>query len=71
MKNIFLPLVAVFFCPLFSCENSRKNTPEDKAAIRTLLRRQVRDWNKDNTDAFMQAYWQSDSLTFIGGAGIV
>lgn len=42
----------------------------DSAAIQTLLRQQVSDWNKGDIDGFMQGYWRSDSLMFIGKSGI-
>lgn len=36
-------------------------------AIRALLNRQVDDWNAGDIEAFMQGYWQSDSLRFVSG----
>ncbi len=35
-------------------------------AIRAVLAQQVADWNSFNIDGFMQGYWKSDSLLFIG-----
>lgn len=32
--------------------------------IRTILDQQARDWNRGDIDAFMQAYWHSEDLTF-------
>jgi len=42
----------------------------DEAAIRNLLARQSADWNKGDIDAFMNGYWESDSLMFIGKSGV-
>lgn len=39
---------------------------EDETAIRNAMSEQVKAWNAGNIDAFMQAYWKSDSLLFIG-----
>jgi hypothetical protein len=42
----------------------------DSEAIKTMMLQQSKDWNAGNIDAFMQGYWQSDSLMFIGSKGI-
>jgi hypothetical protein len=43
---------------------------KDEAAIRKLLDRQSNDWNNGNIPGFMEGYWKSDSLMFIGKSGI-
>jgi ketosteroid isomerase-like protein len=45
-----------------------QQTPE--AAIRQLMQQQTDAWNRGNIPVFMQTYWQSDSLLFIGKNGI-
>ncbi|MBC3788710.1 YybH family protein [Spirosoma utsteinense] len=42
----------------------------DRRAILSILKRQTDDWNNGRIDKFMTAYWPSDSLTFVGKAGI-
>jgi ketosteroid isomerase-like protein len=42
----------------------------EEAQIRELLQTQTREWNKGNIEGFMQTYWKSDSLMFIGKNGI-
>jgi ketosteroid isomerase-like protein len=37
--------------------------------IRNLLEQQRLDWNKGNLEAYMQGYWKSDSLLFVGKNG--
>lgn len=39
---------------------------EEGNAIRAVLAQQVSDWNNFNIEGFMQGYWKSDSLLFIG-----
>lgn len=39
--------------------------------IDSLLQQQVRAWNQGDMDRFMQTYWDSDSLVFIGKSGII
>jgi len=48
----------------------RAQTPQDRRAILAVLDRQVADWNAGNVEAFMRGYWASDSLTFVGKAGV-
>lgn len=42
----------------------------DENLIRNLLSRQTEAWNCGDIDGFMQTYWQSDSLMFVGKEGI-
>ncbi len=41
-----------------------------KKEIQNLLEKQTNDWNLGQIDAFMEGYWKSDSLMFIGKNGI-
>jgi ketosteroid isomerase-like protein len=41
-----------------------------ESAIRQLMQQQTEAWNQGNIRAFMDTYWQSDSLLFIGKNGI-
>ena len=47
-------------------------TAQDKEAmqIRKLLAAQTESWNRGNIEGFMQTYWKSDSLLFIGKSGV-
>jgi len=60
-KILFL-LVAV---PLFAYSQSKEET-----AIKGLLAKQTDTWNQGNIEGFMQTYWKSDSLMFIGKTGV-
>jgi hypothetical protein len=40
--------------------------PSDVAKIKEVLAKQVAAWNDGDIDGFMQGYWKSDSLLFIG-----
>ena len=42
------------------------NEKEGATAIRTVMSMQQNCWNQGDIDCFMESYWQSDSLTFIG-----
>ena len=39
---------------------------QDKQAILNVLHTQQTAWNRGDIDAFMQGYWKSDSLLFVG-----
>ena len=38
--------------------------------IKNALRIQTESWNRGDIDGFMQTYWKSDSLLFIGKNGV-
>ncbi|QQL48300.1 YybH family protein [Mucilaginibacter ginkgonis] len=42
---------------------------QDKQQILNVLHRQQISWNKGDIDGFMQSYWKSDSLLFVGKNG--
>lgn len=41
-------------------------TDPGEKAIRAVLSKQQEAWNKGDIDGFMEGYWKSDSLLFIG-----
>lgn len=43
---------------------------KDQDNILTLLSEQTEAWNRGDIEAFMQTYWNSDSLLFIGKNGV-
>lgn len=43
---------------------------KDESAIRKILEAQTEHWNKGNLEKFMEGYWHSDSLMFIGKSGV-
>ncbi|WP_238804740.1 YybH family protein [Emticicia aquatica] len=62
-------LLIVFFLTLGFVSKAQKMT--DKEAVLEVLSRQNTNWNSGNIDAFMEDYWKSDSLMFIGKNGVV
>jgi|SRR5208283_253866 len=45
-------------------------TASEQAAIKAVLTRQQTAWNQGNVETFMQGYWNSADLTFVGTSGI-
>ncbi len=48
----------------------RAQSSADRQAILRAMDEQTQAWNAGNLDQFMNGYWQSDSLKFIGSSGI-
>lgn len=65
MRKIYL--LGLF--ALLSLQLVAQNKEEN--AIRAVLARQNMNWNNGNIEAFMEDYWKSDSLMFIGKNGVV
>jgi len=43
---------------------------KEEKSIRQILATQTDSWNRGNIEGFMQTYWKSDSLMFIGKTGV-
>ena len=43
---------------------------KEEQQIRQLLSTQTESWNRGDVEGFMQTYWKSDSLMFIGKTGV-
>ncbi|WP_345211613.1 nuclear transport factor 2 family protein [Mucilaginibacter gynuensis] len=61
MKRLLLAsLLFLFACTAFA---------QDKKTIANVLETQRQAWNRGDLDEFMQQYWKSDSLLFVGKSG--
>jgi hypothetical protein len=58
-KYILSCFLLLYSCFLFA---------QDKEAIIRVLERQQKAWNKGSIEKFMDGYWKSDSLIFVGRA---
>lgn len=56
-------IVVLFF-------NSAWAQSKDEQTIRSIIEEQRLAWNTGDKEKFMQPYWQSDSLMFIGKSGV-
>jgi ketosteroid isomerase-like protein len=65
MKYIFI-LLAVFFT---QC-NFQKKEDSYSDEIESLMLAQEKAWNNFDVEEYMKAYWNSDSLRFIGSKGL-
>ena len=56
----------------FFCFLSQEFTAQNAAgrSIRDIMAAQELAWNRGDLEAFMEGYWRSDSLRFIGSSGL-
>lgn len=74
--GIFNPLISTheknyspcWYYPGFHLAGTAQSA--DETAIRKALNEQLNAWNNGDIPRFMQTYWQSDSLMFIGKSGV-
>lgn len=59
----------IFFGLLF-CATSCMDAPDIRWDIEQVMNRQAECWNQRNIDGFMEPYWHSDSLRFMGKSGV-
>ena len=64
MKKLLLSLIT------FYCFVANAQINEDKKQILDILDRQTRAWNDGNVVEFMNGYWESDLLMYIGKSGV-
>lgn len=67
-KAMIFRLITIALLLTMGCQPLAKESysSSDEIAIREVLMKQANAWNKGNIDGFMQGYWKSDSLLFIG-----
>ncbi|MHA6248451.1 YybH family protein [Pontibacter sp. CAU 1760] len=71
MRNNLLLAGGLFL--LLSCNIAKEqavSTTNAGEAVREVLAMQSACWNKGDLECYMQGYWQSDSLLFIGSRGL-
>lgn len=63
-------LTTVILCLVFSIQIHAQNS-KNRQEVLKVLNRQNENWNKGDIKAFMEDYWKSDSLMFIGKNGVI
>ena len=67
MKKYFVVVFILLFELTAGAQN--KITKSEKELIMGLLDKQVQAWNEGNLEKFMETYWKSDKLVFMGSRG--
>ena len=65
MRNRLFTIILLFISWSAMAQSSK-----DQETIYATLNRQMADWNRGDIDSFMNGYWESDSLMFVGKAGV-
>ena len=66
-KNLLTTMLwGILICQFQNLNAQDKNSQE----IRQVLEKQQIDWNKGRIEEFMQGYWHSDKLVFVGKSGL-
>ena len=55
---------------LFLAIQTKTEAQKADQSIRKLLNAQTLAWNRGDLEGFMQGYWKTDSLCFIGKSGV-
>ncbi|QHT69697.1 nuclear transport factor 2 family protein [Rhodocytophaga rosea] len=66
MQKTYFILLSFLLCSALSIAQ----TSADRKEILRVLDEQTTSWNQGNLEKFMEGYWTSDSLRFIGKNGI-
>lgn len=67
-RSAFLLILGLSFSLFLPAQKRLKST--DETAILRVLEKQQEQWNDGSLEGFMQGYWKSDSLKFIGSRGL-
>jgi hypothetical protein len=66
----YLSILLLVLASICSAQTKPASAPGDETAIRQLLDKQTQAWNRGDIETFMETYWKSDSLMFIGKSGV-
>lgn len=67
MRILYVFCLLAFFTSNLHADN--KMSEKEKHRILNILDKQVAAWNEGNLDEFMQTYWNSEKLSFVGSRG--
>ncbi|WP_281613468.1 nuclear transport factor 2 family protein [Flammeovirga sp. SubArs3] len=65
MKKLFL-LLLIFL----SLQGYSQSKDSDLQKIQSILNKQEKAWNRADLEGFMDGYWESEDLLFIGKSGV-
>lgn len=60
----------IFYLVFFFASQLIFSQSTDEQAIREVLAEQQECWNEGDLDCFMQGYWKSEQLVFVGKSGL-
>lgn len=63
-------LTFIFLLFIVGATSFAQLSKTDNGAIRAIMAKQEQCWNQGDLECFMEGYWHSDSLKFIGKKGL-
>lgn len=60
----------LLFCCLYFSAFTALAQHSDQEQVREIMAKQEAAWNRGDLEGFMEGYWKSDSLRFIGSRGL-
>jgi hypothetical protein len=66
----YLSILSLVLVSICSAQTKPIAVSVDEVLIRQLLDKQTQAWNRGDIETFMETYWKSDSLMFIGKSGV-
>ena len=70
MRSKLNALLLILLLGAGGCMSPKLITQNATQATEEILNKQVLSWNKGDLNGFMEGYWKSDSLQFIGKNGV-
>ncbi|WP_153042579.1 hypothetical protein [Rufibacter ruber] len=76
MKNAFLTRVCLYMVAsalalgFTNCRSTRTSPSQAPTEIAAIMQAQSQAWNRGDLESYMEPYWHSDSLMFIGKSGL-
>lgn len=71
LRILLASLVLLVAAPAVRLAAAPSPSGEQEALIRAVLDSQIAAWNRGDIPGFMDGYWKSDEVVFIGSGGIV
>lgn len=66
MKNLNLVAILIILC----CSCTNNHFKQNKEAIKAIMDTQAKCWSNGDIEGYMNGYWKSDSLRFLGRRGL-
>lgn len=70
MRNNIYLLLVLALCAACATQQSNRLSTSKVANVKQVLANQAACWSNGDLECYMQGYWQSDSLLFIGSRGL-
>ena len=68
--GMLMILLLISLCGLTQSSRKFKNDANEISQIKKVIFDQAEAWSAGDLELFMQGYWKSDSLMFVGSNGI-